>query len=155
MRAILACAALIVSTFIAGSAHASVGYSCGAKDSNVRLAIEAAYGTSLGGGAANFGGDIEIFVKDVPERLRRISLDLDHLGQNWFRGRDIKLVARWQAPEEEPFMEVTLIVEVRRGEAEESPYVGTYELWVDAAPSEDRTEWFRLETSGDAACMIG
>jgi hypothetical protein len=91
----------------------------------------------------------------VPERLRRVSLDLDHLGQNWFRGRDIKLVARWQAPEEEPFMAVTLIVEVRRGEAEESPYVGTYELWVDAAPSEDRTEAFRLETSGDATCIVG
>src|SRR6266446_2323383 len=116
MRAILACAALIMSTIIAGSAHASVGYSYGAKDSNVRLAIAAAYGTSLGGGAANFGGDIEIFDKSVPERLRRISLDLDHLGQNWFRGRDVKLVARWQSAEEEPYMEVTLVVETRRGE---------------------------------------
>ena len=154
MRAVHACAALILST-IAGSAHASVGYSCGAKDSNVRLAIEAAYGTSLGGGAANFGGDIEIVAKDVPERLRRISLDLDHLGQNWFRGRDIKLVARWQSAEEEPYMEVTLVVETRRGEAEESPYVGTYELWVDAAPSEDRAEWLRFEASGEAACTVG
>ncbi|HLQ94431.1 MAG TPA: hypothetical protein VK148_30795 [Xanthobacteraceae bacterium] len=155
MRALLACAALILSTIIAGSAHASVGFSCGAKDSNVRLAIEAAYGTSLGGGAANFGGDIEIVAKDVPERLRRISLDLDHLGQNWFRGRDIKLVARWQSAEEEPYMEVTLVVETRRGEAEESPYVGTYELWVDAAPSEDRAEWLRFEASGEAACTVG
>ena len=155
MRALLACAALIVSAIVAGSAHASVGYSCGAKDSNVRLAIEAAYGTSLGGGAANFGGDIEIFDKNVPERLRRVSLDLDHLGQNWFRGRDIKLVARWQSAEEEPYMEVTLVVETRRGEAEESPYVGTYELWVDAAPSEDRAEWLRFEASGEAACTVG
>ena len=72
MRAILACAAMIVSTIIVSSAHASVGFSCGAKDSNVRLAIEAAYGTSLGGGAANFGGDSDILVKDVPERVRRI-----------------------------------------------------------------------------------
>ena len=155
MRAILACAALIVSTIIAGSAHASVGYSCGAKDSNVRLAIAAAYPTRLGGEPANFGGDIEIFDKTVPERLRRVWFDLDHLGQGWFRGREIKFVARWQAPDEEPFAQVVLIVEVRRGEAEESPYVGTYELWVEAAPSIDEAEAHKFETSGGVTCTVG
>jgi hypothetical protein len=155
MRAALLVTALILSAFIASPADASVGYTCNAKDANARLAIGAAYGTSIGSGIANFGGEIENFDKTVPERVRRVSLDLDHISQGWFRGRDIKFAARWQSPDDEPFAEVVLIVETRRGEAEEDPYVGNYQLTVYAAPPESGGEWTTFEASGDVTCTVG
>jgi hypothetical protein len=154
MRAALLVTALILPALFAGSAQASIGYSCSAKDATVRLSIAGAYGTSLGSGVANFGGDIEILGATVPDRLRRVWFDLDHLGQNWFYHRDIKLVAVWRSSEEDPFAEVILVVETRRGDAEESPYTGTYRLLVDAAPVEDQVEEFRFEASGTAICML-
>src|SRR5215470_12823978 len=133
-------------------AHASIGYSCTTEDANVKFTVAGAYGTSLGGGAANFGGEIEINLAGVPDGLRKIRLDLSHLGQDWFYDRDLKLLARWQRPMTEPFGEVIVIVDTRRGETEESQYLGNYELVIEAAPADGITEGTSLHVRGTVTC---
>jgi hypothetical protein len=155
MRAFVLFCLIVLSALSADIARASAGYSCSAKDANAKFTVSGTFSMGLGGGIANFGGDIEIFDKAAPERLQRIWLDLDHLGQSWSYHRDIKLMARWQSPEEEPFAEVILIIETRRGEAEDSPYVGSFELLIEAAAPGNSTDSYRLEIRGDATCSIG
>jgi hypothetical protein len=91
----------------------------------------------------------------VPEGLRKFRLDLGHLGQDWFYDRDLKLLARWQRPGSEPFGEVIVIIETRRGETEESRYLGNYELVIEAAAPEGGTEPINLRARGNVTCTLG
>ena len=50
------------------------------------------------------------------------------LVQDWFVGRDIKILMRWEPVDDAPYREVILIIEARRGKAEESAYLGRYSL---------------------------
>lgn len=150
MHIVLFVLAALLATLV--PAHATVGFACYAEDKAAVIAVNGAYGTSLGGGMASFGGDIEIRLKAVPTELRKRHLDRSHVSQHWFVGRDLKILTRWDAAEGEPFGEVVLIVETHRGKAEESSYRGRYALRVHLAPKTPGGEMRILKAGGTVVC---
>ena len=119
-------------------AHASVGFSCVVDDAAMKFTLEGAYGRSVGSGIGNFGGEAEIKLKGVPADARKPKLESSHLSQNWFHERDLKLTVYWLKEGGGPSPEVVLIIETRRGKAEENPFRGSYALKVFAPDSARR-----------------
>ena len=136
-------------------AHATIGFSCDAQDAGAKFSVGGAYGTSLGSGLANFAADIEIRREAVPAGLRKLRLDRSDVSQHWFNGRELKLAARWQPPEGDPFGEIILTIQTRRGRAEESPYRGRYELQLNLPPVPPSSEQQRLIVRGTVTCGTG
>jgi hypothetical protein len=147
-------AVIIAAALLAAStpARATIGFAYNAQDRAATIAVSGAYGTSLGSAMANFGADIEIRLKAVPAELTKLHLDRSHVSQHWFNGRDLKIFTRWDRPEGEPFGEVLLIVETRRGKPEESPYRGRYMLQVNLAPVKPGGEMRIVKASGTVSC---
>jgi hypothetical protein len=133
MRHIAAFAVLLCGT----QAHATAGVWCVADDTAVKFSLQAAYGRSIGSSVANFGGELEIRLKGVPETARKITLESRNLSQNWYHDRDIRLMAQWLKDGDGPSPEVVLIVETRRAKAEGSSYRGRYMLKIYAPDSAD------------------
>ena len=136
-------------------ARATVGFSCGGADDTVKFVVDGAYGTSLGSGLAAFGADINILLPSAPDELRNLHLDRSHVRQDWFVGRDIKILMRWEPADTAPYREVILIVEAQRGEEEESAYLGRYSLRVQWMPADPGAESKRIEVDGEVSCGTG
>ncbi len=136
-------------------ARATVGFSCGGTDDAVKFVANGAYGTSLGSGLAAFGADIDILLPSAPHELRVLHLDRSHVRQDWFVGRDIKILMRWEPVDDAPYREVILIIEARRDEQEESAYLGRYSLRVQWMPPDPGAEAKKLEADGEVSCGTG
>jgi hypothetical protein len=147
MRTTIAAAILLA---CAGEAGASASLACQADDPSVTFALEGAWGRSAGSGVGNFGGEVEIKLKAVPDYTRKLKLETSHLTQNWYHGRDIKLAVLWMREGNEPSAEVLLIVEAQRGKGEENAYRGRYKLTVSMPDSDKpRTASGRVTCSAD------
>jgi hypothetical protein len=140
---------------VATPARATIGFACSADDKAAVIAVNGAYGTSLGSGMASFSGNIEIRLNDMPAEMKKLHLDHRHVSQHWFIGRDLNILTRWDRPEGEPFGEVLLIVETHRGNAEESPYRGRYRLQVHLAPVKPGGEMQIVKAAGRISCGTG
>ena len=136
---------------LSAQARASTGFSCRADDAAMKFVIEGAYGRSIGMGVGNFGGEVEIKLRAIPDDARKLKLEMSHLTQNWFLGRDLKLTVHWLKEGDGPSPEVVLIIETRRGKPEESPYRGTYVLKVFSPQSTDGRP---REANGRVDCSI-
>lgn len=143
---------LVLSALLALSAQAraSTGFSCSADDAAMKFLIEGAYGRSIGSGPGNFGGEVEIKLKAIPDEARKLKLEMRHLTQNWFLDRDLKLTVHWLHDGDGPSPEVVLIVETRRRKPEESPYRGRYALKVFSPQSDGRPR----EANGRVECSV-
>ncbi len=75
--------------------------------------------------------------------------------QDWFVGRGIKILMRWEPTDSAPHREVILIIEAQRGEAEETAYLGRYSLRIQWMPSDPGAESERLEANGEVSCGTG
>jgi hypothetical protein len=153
MRIALVTSAMLLAAWL--PAHATIGFSCDAEDAAAKFSVGGAYGTSLGSGLANFGADIEIRRNTVPPELRKLRLDRRDVSQHWFNGRELKLIARWERTEGEPFGEIVLTIQTRRGKAEESPYRGRYDLQINLPPVPPSSEQQRLIVRGAVTCGTG
>jgi hypothetical protein len=127
MRAFMTTVAFLSLT---AAAQASAGVSCSADDGSVAFSLDGAYGRSEGSAPANFGGEIEIKLKGVPDHARKIKVEREHLTMNWFHERVLKLAVQWTREGSEPSAEVLMVIETQRGKSEESPYRGRYTLSV-------------------------
>jgi hypothetical protein len=136
-------------------ARATVGFFCGGEDDAVKFGINGAYGTSLGAGLAAFGADIEIGLPSVPGELRKLQLDRSQVRQDWFVGRDIKFLMRFEPVDSAPYREVILIVQAQRGEEEESAYLGRYSLRIRWMPPVAGAEPKELKSDGEVTCGTG
>jgi len=141
LAALLACA----------QAHASQSVWCRADDAVAKFEVAAAYGRSVGNGLANFGGELGIKLKGVPDAARKIKLENRHLSQNWFYLRDIMLMAQWAAEGgdiSDP--QIVLVIETRRAKRVETPYRGQYTLMI-FAPGADvpRRAYGRVTCTAD------
>jgi hypothetical protein len=136
-------------------AHATIGFSCDGDDKAARLSISGAYGTSLGSGLVNFGADIAVRMAAAPPELRKLHFGPADVSQQWFNGRELKIMTHWQRPDNEPFGEVILIIDTRTSNAEERPYRGRYTLQINLAPIAPSAEQRRLKTSGAMTCGTG
>jgi hypothetical protein len=145
MRATIAAVILLA---CAGEAGASAGVACQANDPSVKFTLEGAWGRSAGSGVGNFGGEVEIKLKAVPDYVRKLKLETSHLTQNWYHDRDIKLAIQWMRDGDEPSAEVLLIIETQRGKAEDSPYRGRYKLTISMPNSDGKPR----EASGRVTC---
>jgi hypothetical protein len=146
---------LAVLPFCPAPARATVGFACNSEDDAVKFVVNGAYGTSLGSGLAAFGADIKVLLPSAPKELRDLHLDRSHVRQDWFVGRDIKILMRWEPIDDAPYREVILIIEARRGKAEESAYLGRYSLRLQWMPPGPGVETKKLEASGKVACGTG
>jgi hypothetical protein len=149
---VIAVAALLASL---APARATLGFACNAGDKAVTFSMGGAYGMSLGSGMANLAADIEIRLTAAPAELRKLHLDRRHVTQQWFNGRDLRIITRWERPDGESFGEVLLIIETRRGKAEESPYRGRYALRIHLAPLAPGGEMRSLTAGGTVSCGTG
>ncbi len=136
-------------------ARATVGFSCGGTDDAVKFVVNGAYGTGLGSGLAAFGADIDILLPTAPHELRALHLDRSHVRQDWFVGRDIKILMRWEPIDNARYREVILIIVARRGEQEESAYLGRYSLRIQWMPPDPGAEAKKLEADGEVSCGTG
>jgi hypothetical protein len=141
---------LAVLLVCAAQASASTSVSCEAADASVKFALEGAFGRTIGSGPGNFGGEIEIKLKGIPEYARKLKPEMRHLTQNWFHDRDLKLAVVWTRDGDEPAVEVILQIETaRKGKAEEAPYRGRYTLTI-FDPDSDGTP---RKASGRVSCV--
>lgn len=132
MRTTIAAAMLLA---CAGQADASASLACSASDRSVEFALQGAWGRSAGSGVGNFGGEIEIKLKGLPDYARKLEIETRHLTQNWYHDRDIKLAIQWMRESDEPSAGVLLVVEAQRGKTEESAYRGRYRLTISMPDS--------------------
>ncbi len=136
------------------SAHATTSFSCDGEDASAKFQISGAYGTSIGSGLANFGGDLHILLADAPKDIRKIKLTRKLVVQQWYIGRDMKFLLRFE--KQKPYRDVVLIVDTRRAEDDETaPYEGTYTLSIEMPPVPPATDTKRIEASGKASCGAG
>jgi len=146
---------MFATLFCLAPAHATVGFSCDGTDDAVKFVVNGAYGTSLGSGLAAFGADIDILLLSAPHELRALHLDRSHVRQDWFVGRDIKILMRWAPVDDAPYREVILVIEAGRGEQEESAYLGRYSLRIQWMPPDPGAEAKQLEANGEVSCRTG
>jgi hypothetical protein len=131
-------------------AVASTSVSCEAADASLKFSLEGAWGRTIGSGAGNFGGEIEIKLKGIPDYARKLKPEMRHLTQNWFHDRDLKLAVVWTRDGDDPSVEVILQIETaRKGKAEEAPYRGRYALTI-FDPATDGTP---RKASGKVSCV--
>ena len=131
-------------------AFASTSVSCEASDASLKFSLEGAFGRTIGSGAGNFGGEIEIKLKGIPDYARKLKPEMCHLTQNWFPNRDLKLAVMWTRDGDDPSIEVILQIETaRKGKAEEAPYRGRYTLTI-FDPKSDGTP---RKASGKVSCV--
>jgi hypothetical protein len=135
-------------------ARATIGFACNAEDKALTIAMSGAYPMSLGMGMANFAADLDIRLTGTPPELRKLHLDRSHVSQQWFNGRDLRVTTRWERPDGEPFGEILLVVETRRGKAEESPYRGRYTLQINLGQLAAGREMRILEAGGTVSCGV-
>ena len=134
----------------AAQAAASTSVSCEAADASLKFSLEGAFGRTIGSGAGNFGGEIEIKLKGIPDYARKLKPEMRHLTQNWFHDRDLKLAVMWTRDGDDPSVEVILQIETaRKGKAEEAPYRGRYTLTI-FDPESDGTP---RKASGKVSCV--
>jgi hypothetical protein len=131
-------------------AFASTSVSCDAADAALKFTLEGAWGRTRGSGPGNFGGEIEIKLKGVPDYARKLKPEIRHLTQNWFHDRDLKLAVVWMRDGDDPSVEVILQIETaRKGKAEEAPYRGRYTLTI-FDPDSDGTP---RKATGRVSCV--
>jgi len=145
MRTAIAAALLLA---CAGEARSSAGVSCQADDASVKFSLEGAWGRSAGSGPGNFGGEVAIKLKPVPDYARKLTIETRHLTQHWYHDRDLKLAVQWLRDGDEPSAEVLLLIETRRGKAEQSAYPGRYKLTISAPNSDGKPR----QASGRVTC---
>jgi len=131
-------------------AAASTSVSCEAADAALKFTLEGAFGRTVGSGPGNFGGEIEIKLKGIPDYARKLKPEMRHLTQNWFHDRDLKLAVMWTRDGDGPSVEVILQIETaRKGKSEEGPYRGRYTLTIFDAESDGTPR----KASGKATCV--
>ena len=131
----------------AAQAAASTSVSCEAADASLKFSLEGAWGRTIGSGAGNFGGEIEIKLKGIPDYARKLKPEMRHLTQNWFHDRDLKLAVMWTRDGDDPSVELILQIETAR--KVEAPYRGRYTLTI-FDPESDGTP---RKASGKVACV--
>ncbi|MEH2471276.1 hypothetical protein V1281_007536 [Nitrobacteraceae bacterium AZCC 2161] len=152
-RIVIALAALLVPV---AQARASSSLACDAEDKAATINIAGAHGRSLGSGLSGFRAEIDFKLTSVPADIRKLELDSSHVSQQWFNGRDFKLATRWEpADGKAPYREVVLIVETRRGKAEESLYRGRYTLQIVVGSGDPAVAAKRQGVSGTISCSVG
>jgi hypothetical protein len=131
-------------------AFASTSVSCDATDAALKFTLEGAWGRTRGSGPGNFGGEIEIRLKGVPDYARKLKPEMRHLTQNWFHDRDLRLAVVWMRDGDDRSVEVILQIETaRKGKAEEAPYRGRYTLTI-FDPDSDGTP---RKATGRVSCV--
>lgn len=131
-------------------AFASTSVFCEAADASLKFTLEGAFGRTIGSGPGNFGGEIEIKLKGIPDYARKLKPEMRHLTQNWFHDRDLKLAVMWTRDGDDPSVEVILQIETaRKGKSEEGPYRGRYTLTI----FDPETDGTPRKASGKASCV--
>ncbi|MDB5565292.1 MAG: hypothetical protein JWP84_1858 [Tardiphaga sp.] len=137
-------------------AHASSSLACDAEDKAATVNIAGAHGRGVGSGLSGFRAEVRLKLGSVPIDIRKLELDSSHVRQQWFNGRDFKLATHWDsANDKAPYREVVLIVETRRGKAEESLYRGRYTLLIVVGSGDPAVAATRQEVSGAISCSVG
>lgn len=151
----LASIAILGIALSARPASATESVECSFDDKSAKVVIQAAVG-SAGGGVANFGGEVEIKLKGVPDDLRKVTLERDHLTQVWFDGPELRLRTYRERADDRPhgYVEIAIVTR-RKGKSEESPYVGAYDLTVHHMTKDEGGEGKTAKARGKVECSAG
>lgn len=140
--------------FGAGPALATSGLSCAFKDGNMALEAEGTISRGVGEGFISFGGKLDVLAKNVPDDLRKVALELEHLTQRWLYAKDLKLRLYRERPGSGLHGYVELVVEAKQTPRDEDQYRGTYALTVHHIPAEG-ADGKTITLRGRATCSVG
>jgi len=143
---------MAVLSSVAGSALASGGFSCEAKDSAASFLLESGVTHGMGGPSFNFRGTIDITAKDVPDDLRKMSFAQENLAQYWLDGKELRLVVYREREADKPhgYVELTILTKT----TEEGSTEGTYALSVYDVGPEGSAEGKTVEAKGKVGCFV-
>ncbi len=152
MRKIL----LTLTTLLLGAAPvlATGGLSCTFKDRNVSFDAEATFSRGVGEGFVSFSSKLEVLAKAMPDDLRKLQLELEHLTQRWLYGKELKLRLYHERSGPGLHGYVEMVVETKQSAKEETDYRGTYVLTAYHIPSEG-ADGKTITLRGRAACSLG
>ena len=129
-------------------ARALENFSCKVEDAQVKFTVGAQ--TRDVGRLFDFGGTLEIARPGLAPDFRNLRLGNDHLAQNWVDGQELKLAVHHRRTEA-PYGLVTLVIETRVRDTDESSFRGSYTLVVYDEPAAGReAQLFTLR--GAVAC---
>jgi hypothetical protein len=151
----LAAFALFAAALPLHQANATQSVECNIDDKNVMVVVQAAVG-SAGGGMANFGGEAELKLKGIPEDLRKLAFEREHLTQVWFDSPDLRLRVYRERADDKPhgYVEIAIVTR-RKGRDEDAPYAGAYELTVHHITKDEGGEGKTVKARGKVACSAG
>lgn len=128
---------------------ASGGVSCSAGDREAKFTVGSPVARSMGGAFFQFAGEIELHGATVPADFRKVAVTRDHLAQNWFDARELKMRVYFER-QGEPHGTIELLVEAR-GHADAETWRGRYTLSIgEVVDGEFRTR--RL--TGRVSCSV-
>lgn len=149
-NAVCGLALLFLST---APALATGSAACSFSDRNLRFFAEAAFSRGNGEGIMNFGGTLEVLVKESPEDFRSVPLTMGHLTQRWLYGKELKL-RLYHERTGEPHAYVELIIETKQQGRDETELQGSYILNVYQIPPGAALGRI-LTVRGRASCSVG
>jgi hypothetical protein len=119
---------------LAGEAHATGGLSCTVDDANMSLNADTAVSRGMGGQFISFKAEAEIKAREVPDALRKLTLD-SALIHHWYTGNEIKL-SFYKETEAGDHASVDISIETKlpEGAEEDAALEGEYELRIFGAP---------------------
>src|SRR5688572_18164446 len=95
-------AAFAIAVFAATPASATAALACEFDDKNARFSVESVVGHGAGESVHNVNGTLETLLRGVPEDLRKIKFEQEHLTQSWIDRADLRLRLYRERGEKEP-----------------------------------------------------
>lgn len=144
--------ALLVSTATAGSASASGGLNCRARDGSVDLELRSGVSRGLGGALFQFKAELRLKAKGIAPDLAKTAFAQENIAHSWVVGREARLLLYREREGSAPhgYVQITLLT---RAKPESMEAAGTYEVTVfDAGEGGDGAG---RSFKGRANCSFG
>ena len=134
-------------------ASATGGVGCSINDANMDFGFEALFGYGSDSPLFQVQAQIDVKSDKVPPSLKKVEMDGTYLKQQWFEGKDIKLLLFAETKEgAAPYGSVKLVVEAVQADDDELSYPGSYVLTLQNGPSDEHEP---VVLKGKIECSAG
>lgn len=137
------------------SAFATGNLDCSIDDANLKFTFEALFGHGVVAPLLQPRASFESKNPDIGKTLRSFETDGSFLKQQWFVGRDVKLLFYAETEGEGvPFSSIQLKIEAVQPPDEDFAYTGKYELVIQPPVTGSATP-DSVTVEGDVTCSAG
>jgi hypothetical protein len=151
MRFLTTCLALFL---MSGNALASGGLSCDSEeDAPARIVTEAGMTRGMGSPIFSLKGSVAIVDPAVPEDLRKVEFDQQHVPQYWLDMTSLRLKLYRERESDKPHGYVEITIQTQPRDSEEGAYGGSYTIEVYDTTG-DAAEGKIVKLEGPMSCYI-